>query len=46
MYEEANKNYMNCESEVKDNLVKQAKTICNPSEEDFKKYFEQFGVDF
>ena len=39
MYEEANKSYNNCEGEVKDNLVKQAKTICNPSKEDFEKYF-------
>jgi hypothetical protein len=46
MYEEANKAYNNCEEEVKDNLVKQAKTICNPSKEDFEKYFLQFGVDF
>lgn len=46
MYEEANKNYVNCEAEVKDNLVKQAKTICNPSQEDFDKFFRQFGVEF
>ena len=46
MYEEANKSYNNCEEEVKDNLVKQAKTICNPVKEDFEKYFSQFGVDF
>ena len=46
MYEEANKSYNNCEEEVKDNLVKQAKTICQPSKEDFDKFFGQFGLDF
>jgi len=46
MYEEANKAYNNCENEVKDNLVKQAKTICNPSKDDFDKYFSQFGVNY
>jgi len=46
MYEEANTAYNNCEEEVKDNLVKQAKTICKPSKDDFDKYFSQFGVDY
>lgn len=45
MYQEANKNYHNCEHEVTDNLVKQAKTICNPSKADFDKYFAEFEVD-
>lgn len=45
LYQEANRNYHNCENEVTDNLVKQAKTICNPSKDDFNKYFSEFQLD-
>ena len=37
--------YRNCRNEVTDNLVKQAKTICKPSKEDFEKYFEEFNIE-
>jgi hypothetical protein len=45
LYEKANKQYQNCRSEVTDNLVKQAKTICKPTADDFAKYFEEFQID-
>ena len=44
MYEDVNKSYNNCEADITDNLVKQAKTIFKPKPEDFDKYFRQFGV--
>ena len=45
LYEKANKAYQNCRQEVTDNLVKQAKTICKPTAEEFAKYFEEFHID-
>jgi hypothetical protein len=42
MYEQANKAYLNVRDDVIDNLVKQAKTICKPKEEHFKKYLMEF----
>lgn len=45
LYEKANKMYHNCRNEVTDNLVKQAKTICKPTPEEFAQHFEQFHVD-
>ena len=45
MYDEANKAYLNAEKTVKDNLIKQAKTICKPSQEDFDLYFIEFMDD-
>ena len=41
LYDEANKNYNNCGTDVEDNLVKQAKTICKPSAEEFTLYFKK-----
>jgi len=41
LYDEANQNYNNCNIEIEDNLVKQAKTICKPSAEDFDRYFKK-----
>lgn len=45
LYEKANAKYHNCRDEVTDNLVKQAKTICKPTAEEFKKYFDIFKLD-
>ena len=45
MYEKANQKYHNCRDEVTDNLVKQAKTICKPTPEEFKKHFDIFKLD-
>ena len=45
LYEEANKNYTRCGEQVSDNLVKQAKTICNPSTEEFERHFSEFHID-
>jgi len=45
LYKEANTNYNKCDEEITDNLVKQAKTICKPSPEDFTTYFSQFNID-
>lgn len=45
LYEKANKAYHNCRDEVQDNLVKQAKTICKPTAEEFALYFGQFSID-
>lgn len=45
MYEEANKMYQKCRQIVEGNLVKQAKTICKPTSEDFNKYFVLFNID-
>ena len=45
LYEKANKSYHNCRDQVTDNLVKQAKTICKPTQEEFAQHFEQFHVD-
>lgn len=45
LYEKANKLYHNCRNEVTDNLVKQAKTICKPTPEEFAQHFEQFHID-
>ena len=39
LYEEADKNYYNCKNEAEDNLVKMAKTICKPSDEEFNTFF-------
>lgn len=41
LYDEANKNYNQCNIEIEDNLVKQAKTICKPSKEDFDNFFKK-----
>jgi hypothetical protein len=41
LYKEANDNYNKCNIEIEDNLVKQAKTICKPSAEDFDRYFKK-----
>jgi CHAT domain-containing protein len=46
LYEEANKKYHDCENEVKDNLIKMAKTICQPNETDFIKYLDSFKLDY
>lgn len=40
LYEQANTRYKLCRDEVTDNLVKQAKTICKPTPEEFDKYFK------
>ena len=45
LYEQANNRYKLCRDEVTDNLVKQAKTICKPTPEEFDKYFKQFHID-
>lgn len=45
LYDEANNNYIKCGEQVTDNLVKQAKTICNPSAEEFERHFAIFNVD-
>lgn len=41
MYEQANKAYLNVRKDVVDNLTKQAKTICKPTPEDFKRYIPE-----
>jgi hypothetical protein len=46
LYEEANKKYHECEDEVKDNLIKMAKTICTPNEEEFTNYLSSFQIDY
>jgi len=46
MYEEANKNYHGCEDEIKDNLVKQAKTVCKPNLKIFEEKLKAFKIDF
>ncbi len=45
MYEEANKNYKNCGERIKETLVKQAKTICNPGQGDFDYYMNHYNMD-
>ena len=45
LYQRANAAYHDCKNEVTDNLVKQAKTICQPSQQEFKDYFEEFGIE-
>jgi len=44
MYEIAHRNYLNCEKNVEDNMVKQAKTVMNISKEDFDRYFKDFDI--
>jgi len=44
MYEIAHRNYLSCEKNVEDNMVKQAKTVMKISKEDFDKYFKDFDV--
>ncbi len=46
LYEEANKKYHECEDEVKDNLIKMAKTICKPNEADFLQYLDSYQLDY
>ena len=46
LYEEANKKYHECEDEVKDNLIKMAKTICKPNEMDFLQYLDSYQLDY
>jgi len=45
LYNEANSKYHNAETEVTDNLVKMAKTICKPSKEEFDQYFAEFNLE-
>ena len=44
MYAIAHRNYLSCEKNVEDNMVKQAKTVMKISKEDFDKYFRDFDV--
>lgn len=44
MYEIAHKNYLNCDKNVEDNMVKQAKTVMRISKEDYDKHFKDFDV--
>lgn len=37
--------YLKCRQIVEGNLIKQAKTICKPSKEDFDKYFALVNID-
>jgi len=46
LYEEANKKYHKCEDEVKDNLIKMAKVICQPNEKEFTQVLESYQLDF
>jgi hypothetical protein len=46
LYEEANKKYHECEDEVKDNLIKMAKTICKPDEAEFADFLDQYQLDY
>ena len=41
-YEKSNRAYLDTPKEVEDNLLKQAKTVCRPSPEDFQHYFGEF----
>ena len=44
MYEIAHRNYLACDKNVEDNMVKQAKTVMKISKEDFDRYFKDFDV--
>lgn len=46
LYEEANRKYHECDTEVKDNLIKTAKTICQPDDEEFKRQLESRQIDY
>lgn len=45
LYEKANAKYQNCRDDITDNLVKQARTICKPSADEFRKHFDIFKLD-
>ena len=45
LYEQANSKYKNCSKYVTDNCIKQAKTICKPSAEEFDRYFKNIQVN-
>lgn len=45
MYENSNKMYQSCRTTVVDNLVKTAKTICNPTKQEFEKHFKDFNIE-
>lgn len=45
LYEEANENYNKCRDEITDNLVNQARVICNPDPDEFDKFKSHYFED-